>query len=65
MQRGYAYLLVLETEEEDLLHDGESGRLAAEARILVFALEVAGVVRDLAAALEGRAGVERWGLERF
>ena len=65
MQRGYAHLLVLETEEEDLLHDGQPRRLASETGILVFAFEVARVVCDLAAAFECRTSVESrgvWGI---
>ena len=58
-------LLVLEAEEEDLLHDGELGGPASEAGILVLAFEVTGVVCDLAAALEGRAGMEGRRLEGF
>ena len=57
------HLLVLQPEEQDLLHDGESRGLAAEARVLVLTLEVTGIIGYLAAALKGGASVERGRLE--
>ena len=43
MQRGYAHLLVLGTEEEDLLHDGQRWEL----RISILSLEIFGAMDNI------------------
>ena len=59
------HLLVLEAEEEHLLHDGKPRRLASEPSILILALEVARVIGYLATAFERGAGMMRRGMERL
>lgn len=46
------YLLVLETEQQNLLHDSQPGRPSALFAVCIFAFQIARVVRNLAASLE-------------
>ena len=59
------YLLVLQAEEEDLLHDGKPRGLASYAGILIFAFEVTRVKGYPAPSFKCRAGVDGWGVEGF